>query len=92
MAFKQGDCESEKLKRKIDFSESLTVLCHTNFILSSVVLHYLCREVHSVWCLGASTDNYAIVTKYEYSEYFLLHCTSYTDYCTKKKIAEMTAI
>lgn len=37
----QSDCESEKLKRKIDFSESLTVLGHTNFTQSSVAYQYL---------------------------------------------------
>lgn len=56
MAFKQGDSESEKLKRKIDFPKSLTVLCHMHFIQNSVILHYLRREAHSGWCSGDSKD------------------------------------
>lgn len=76
MAFKQSDCELEKLKKKTGFSKSLTVFCCTHFIQRSVILHYLCREAHSVWCSDASTDNYAVVTKEEYSEYFLILTTA----------------
>lgn len=43
---KQSDCESEKLKRKIDFSESLTVLGHTHCIQNSVILRiYMERHI-----------------------------------------------
>lgn len=43
---KQSDRESEKPKRKIDFSENLTVMDRTPFMESWVVFQYLFREAH----------------------------------------------